>query len=58
MTIRNYKVTAKIVAVGNSWALILPKPLCENCNWKKGMTLEMIYTQAGVLIPEKRGKKK
>lgn len=52
----NFKLKATVMKVGNSLALTLPVTLCENFNIEKGQVLEIIYTQQGLLIPEKQKK--
>ena len=44
----------KIVKVGNSFAMILPKIVCNNYKLEKGNTLNIAMTDEGLFIPAKQ----
>ena len=44
----------KIVKVGNSFAMILPKIVCDNYKLEKGNTLNIAMTDDGLFIPVKQ----
>jgi antitoxin component of MazEF toxin-antitoxin module len=45
---------SKIIKVGNSFAMILPKIVCENYKIEKGNTLNIAMTDNGLFIPAKQ----
>lgn len=45
---------SKIMKVGNSLAMILPKTVCDNYGFQKGNTLEIAMTENGLFIPAKQ----
>ncbi len=45
--------SGNVMKVGNSMAVILPKPLIDNFEIDKGDSLEMIVTDKGIFIPLK-----
>lgn len=40
-----------VMKVGNSMALILPKPVIDNYDVEKGDSLEIVITDKGIYIP-------
>ncbi len=44
----------KIVKVGNSFAMILPKIVCDNYKLEKGNTLNIVMTDNGLFVPAKQ----
>lgn len=44
----------KIVKVGNSFAMILPKIVCDNYKLEKGNTLNIAMMDSGLFIPAKQ----
>lgn len=44
----------KIIKVGNSFAMILPKIVCDNYKLEKGKTLNIAMTDNGLFIPAKQ----
>lgn len=47
----NYTVT--ITSVGNSSVIVMPKPVMDGFNLKKGQRLQMIVRDDGIYIPLK-----
>ena len=45
------RFTAKVMKVGGSLALVLPKPICDGFGIEKGQVLDMIVDDGGVSIP-------
>jgi bifunctional DNA-binding transcriptional regulator/antitoxin component of YhaV-PrlF toxin-antitoxin module len=45
------KYTVTITSVGKSSVIVLPKPVLEGFNLKKGQRLEMIIRDDGIYIP-------
>lgn len=45
---------SKIVKVGNSFAMILPKIVCDNYKLEKGDTMNIVMTDSGLFIPAKQ----
>jgi len=44
----------RIMKVGNSLVLVLPKTVCDNYGLKKGTSLEIAMTDSGLFIPAKQ----
>jgi len=47
-------VEGKIMKVGNSLVLTLPKVICDNYNLIKGNSLNIAMTENGLFIPAKQ----
>ena len=45
------KYTVTITSVGSSSVIVMPKPVMDGFNLKKGQKLEMIVNDNGVYIP-------
>lgn len=44
----------RIMKVGNSLVLVLPKTVCDNYGLEKGTTLQIAMTDEGLFIPAKQ----
>ena len=44
----------RIMKVGNSLVLVLPKTVCDNYGLEKGTTLDIAMTENGLFIPAKQ----
>lgn len=44
-------LNGSVMKVGNSHALILPRPVMDNYNIEKGDSLDIVITDKGIYIP-------
>jgi antitoxin component of MazEF toxin-antitoxin module len=51
------KYTVTVTSVGNSSVIVMPKPVIDGFNLKKGQRLQMIVKDDGIYIPLKESVK-
>jgi len=44
-------LSGSVMKVGNSHALVLPRPVLDNYNIEKGDSLDIVITDKGIYIP-------